>query len=152
MRDRTTVGEPRGQLASRQLAMPADTNPRGDIFGGWIMAMMDAAASMTASAHTDNFVVTVAVSNMTFLQPVKVGDVVCCYTDPVRVGRTSLTLHVEVWVLRKGLDARVKVTEAEFIFVAINENGRPCPLARATVADELSRPRIADLLRRHQSR
>ena len=74
-------------------------------------------------------VVTVAVSNIAFLQPVQVGDAVCCYTDPVRIGRTSITLNVEVWVLRQGRGTRLKVTEAEFIFVAVNENGRPCPLA-----------------------
>jgi acyl-CoA thioesterase YciA len=121
--------EPRGQLASRTLAMPADTNPRGDIFGGWIMATMDAAAAMTAGAHADRPVVTVAVSRILFLEPIKVGDAVCCYTDVVRIGRTSITLNVEVWVLRQGRGARVKVTEAEFIFVAVNENGRPCSMA-----------------------
>ncbi len=94
-------GEPRGELASRTLAMPADTNPTGDIFGGWIMAMMDGAALMTATSHALGRVVTVAVSNIAFLRPVKVGDAVCCYTDIVRVGRTSLTLSVEVWVLRQ---------------------------------------------------
>jgi acyl-CoA thioesterase YciA len=109
--------------------MPADTNPRGDIFGGWIMAMMDAAAAMTAGAHADRPVVTVAVSRILFLQPIKVGDAVCCYTDVVRIGRTSITLNVEVWVLRQGRGARMKVTEAEFTFVAVNENGRPCSVA-----------------------
>jgi acyl-CoA thioesterase YciA len=64
-----------------------------------------------------------------FLEPVQVGDAVCCYTDPVRIGRTSITLNVEVWVLRQGRGTRLKVTEAEFVFVAVNENGRPCPLA-----------------------
>jgi acyl-CoA thioesterase YciA len=120
--------EPRGNLASRTLAMPANTNPRGDIFGGWIMGLMDAAASMTAASHAEGSVVTVAVSNIAFLQPVQVGDAVCCYTDPVRIGRTSITLNIEVWVLRQGRGARLKVTEAEFTFVAVNENGRPCPL------------------------
>lgn len=120
--------EPRGELASRTLAMPADTNPRGDMFGGWIMSLMDAAASMTAVKRAEGRVVTVAVSNITFLEPVKVGDVVCCYTDTTRIGRTSITLHVEVWVLRQGQGERVKVTDAEFTFVAINDNGRPRPL------------------------
>jgi acyl-CoA thioesterase YciA len=110
--------------------MPADTNPRGDIFGGWIMALMDTAAAMTATSHADSTVVTVAVSNIAFLQPVKVGDVVCCYTDLVRLGRTSITLHVEVWVLRQGRGLRCKVTEAEFTFVAVDETGRPRPLRR----------------------
>ena len=126
-----TNAEPRGELASRTLAMPADTNPTGDIFGGWIMALMDAAALMTATSHAAGRVVTVAVSNITFLQPVKVGDAVCCYTDVVCVGRTSLSLSVEVWVLRQGRGERVKVTDAEFTFVAVNDNGRPRPLARS---------------------
>jgi acyl-CoA thioesterase YciA len=129
---RATGDEPRGELASRTLAMPANTNPRGDIFGGWIMSLMDVAGAMAATSHVDGSVVTVAVSNIAFLQPVKVGDAVCCYTDLVRMGRTSLTLHVEVWVLRRGLGKRIKVTEAEFTFVAMNENGRPCPIPRAS--------------------
>jgi len=126
--------EPRGELASRTLAMPADTNPTGDIFGGWIMALMDGAALMTATSHASGRVVTVAVSNIAFLRPVKVGDAVCCYTDVVRVGRTSLTLSVEVWVLRQGQGERVKVTDAEFTFVAVNDEGRPRPLAQSDAA------------------
>lgn len=120
---------PKGELASRTLAMPADTNPRGDIFGGWIMSLMDAAAAMTAGAYAGRSMVTVAVSRIVFLDPVKVGDAVCCYTDMTQVGRTSMTLNVEVWVLRQGLESRVKVTEAEFTFVAVREDGRPCPIS-----------------------
>src|SRR3954470_6772462 len=133
--EQVTSKEPQGDLASRTLAMPANTNPRGDIFGGWIMALMDAAASMTAASHAQDPVVTVAVSNIAFLQPVQAGDAVCCYTDPIRIGRTSITLNVEVWVLRQGRGTRLKVTEAEFIFVAVNENGRPCPLRGASPED-----------------
>jgi acyl-CoA thioesterase YciA len=123
--------EPRGELASRTLAMPADSNPRGDIFGGWIMALMDSAAKMSATPHAGGRVVTVAVSNITFLQPVHVGDTVCCYTELRRLGRTSITLDVEVWVLRQGQGERIKVTEAEFTFVAIDEDGRPRELVAA---------------------
>src|SRR3954447_6195556 len=115
--------QPRGELAARTLAMPADTNPAGDIFGGWIMSLMDAAGAITATRRTEGRVVTAAVSNIWFLRPVKVGDVVCCYTDPLRIGRTSMTLCVEVWVLRQGRGSRVKVTAAEFTFVA--RRGRP---------------------------
>ena len=122
-----TSVEPRGQLASRTLAMPADTNPVGDMFGGWIMSLMDAAAYMTATGHAKGPVMTVAVSNITFMEPIKAGDAVCCYTDVERVGQTSITLHVDVWVLRQGQGDRVKVTAAEFVFVAVNENGRPVP-------------------------
>src|SRR5205807_9854065 len=90
--------QPRGELAARTLAVPADTNPAGDIFGGWIMALMDSAGAITATRYAGCRVVTAAVSHIAFLQPVKVGDVVCCYTDIVRAGRSSLTLCVEVWV------------------------------------------------------
>ena len=120
--------EPRGELASRQLAMPAHTNPAGDIFGGWIMASMDAAAVMTTTRLVGGRAVTVAVSNIAFLRPVKVGDAVCFYTDVKRVGQTSVTLDVEVWVLRHGCDQRIKVTQADFTFVAIGEDGRPRPI------------------------
>ena len=116
---------PRGELASRTLAMPADTNPRGDIFGGWLMALMDSAGKMTATERADGRVVTVAVSSIVFLQPVQVGDTVCCYTRLKQLGRTSLTLDVEVWVLRQGKGERTKVTEAEFTFVAVDEQGQP---------------------------
>jgi acyl-CoA thioesterase YciA len=122
-------GQPRGELASRTLAMPADTNPRGDIFGGWIMSLMDAAGAMTASARAKGPVATVSVSNIAFLRPVQVGDSVCCYTDVTRIGRTSITLCVEVWVRRHGQGDRIKVTEAEFTFVAIDDNGRPRAVA-----------------------
>lgn len=93
---------PRGDLAARHLAMPADTNPSGNIFGGWIMASMDAAASMTTTRLANGQVVTVAVSNMVFMQPVKVGDIVCFYTDVKRIGRSSITLDVAVWVSAMG--------------------------------------------------
>jgi acyl-CoA thioesterase YciA len=122
---------PRGELAARMVAMPADTNPAGDIFGGWIMSLMDSAGASTATQHAKGRVVTVAATNMSFHQPVKVGDVVCCYTDIGRIGRTSITLHLEVWVLRQGQGARVKVTSAEFTFVALDDAGRPRPLERA---------------------
>jgi acyl-CoA thioesterase YciA len=119
---------PRGELATRTLAMPADTNPAGDIFGGWIMALMDLSAGMTATARAAGRVVTAAVSNLAFLQPVKVGDAVCCYTDISRVGRTSMTLAVEVWVLRHGQGDRIKVTEATFTLVAVDGVGKPRPV------------------------
>jgi acyl-CoA thioesterase YciA len=123
--DATQALAPRGELSARHLAMPADTNPSGDIFGGWIMASMDAAASMTATRLAGGRTVTVAVSNIVFMQPVRVGDAVCFYTDVKRIGRTSITLDVEVWVLRDGRGERLKVTQAEFTFVAVGEDGRP---------------------------
>ena len=117
--------QPRGELAARTWAMPADTNPDGDIFGGWIMSLMDTAGATTATRLAEGRVVTAAVGNISFLQPVKVGDVVCCYTDMRRRGRSSITLGVEVWVLRQGRGERTKVTAAEFTFVAIDDAGHP---------------------------
>ncbi len=121
---------PRGELQIRQLAMPADTNPAGDIFGGWVMAQMDAAGGIAATGVAQGRVVTVAASTMVFIQPVKVGDVVCVYTELKRVGRTSLTFDVEAWVLRQRIGDRVKVTQAEFTFVAVDEEGRPRPVPK----------------------
>lgn len=139
-RPATVDVEPRGELASRTLAMPANTNPRGDMFGGWIMALMDSAGAMTAVARARGNVATVSVSNIVFLRPVQVGDAVCCYTDVMRIGRTSITLCVEVWVLRHGQGDRIKVTEAEFTFVAINGKGRPRPLVRSNGRGEVAAP------------
>src|SRR5258708_33925995 len=100
--------EPRGKLASRVLAMPTDTNPKGDIFGGWIMSLMDMAGKMSATDLAGGRVVTVAVDRIVFRQPVKVGDVVCCYTDTVRTGRSSITLSIEAWAMRPGQCERPK--------------------------------------------
>jgi acyl-CoA thioesterase YciA len=123
---------PRGELASRILAMPADANPNGTIFGGRIMALMDAAAMMTAAKHAEGRVVTVGVSKVAFLRPVSIGDAVCCYTEILREilrkGKTSITLNVQVWVLPQARGERMLVTEAEFTFVAVDENGRPHPI------------------------
>lgn len=119
---------PTGELAVRLLAMPADTNPAGDIFGGYIMSLMDVAGGITAGSVAQGRVATVAVTDMAFLRPVKVGDVICCYTDVARVGRTSLTLLVEVWVLRQRQGGLIKVTSAEFTFVALDEAGKPRPI------------------------
>ena len=126
--DGGSASAPRGHLASRVLAMPSDTNPRGDIFGGWIMSLMDMAGKMSATAIAGSRVVTVAVDRIVFREPVQVGDVVCCYTDHVRTGRTSVTLSIEVWAMRQGQGDRVKVTDATFTFVAVDEHGRPQPL------------------------
>jgi acyl-CoA thioesterase YciA len=135
--------KPKGELACRILAMPADCNPKGDIFGGWIMALMDSAGKMSATPHAGGSVVTVSVSNITFLQPVHVGDTVCCYTEVKRIGRTSITLDVEVWVLRQGQGDRIKVTQAEFTFVAVGEDGRPRELMMARVKEQRSSARTS---------
>jgi acyl-CoA thioesterase YciA len=122
---------PRGELALRTVAMPADTNPAGDIFGGWIMSLMDLAAGMAAASRARGRTATAAVSNLSFIQPVKVGDVVCVYTVVDRIGRTSMTLGVEAWVLRGGQGERQRVTAAEFVMVAVDANGNPRPVPEA---------------------
>ena len=116
--------EPTGALTIRTLAMPADTNPAGDIFGGWVMSQMDIAGAIAAVERVKGRVVTVAVEAMTFIAPVKVGDVLCVYTDIERVGTTSITVGLEAWVRRNRLDDRVKVTEARFVYVSLDENGQ----------------------------
>jgi acyl-CoA thioesterase YciA len=125
------VPEPRGELALRTVAMPADTNPAGDIFGGWIMSLMDLAAGVSAGTRAKGRVATAAASNLSFLQPVKVGDVICVYTDIERTGRSSITLAVEAWVLRRAQGERQRVTAAEFVLVAVDEHGKPRPLPPA---------------------
>jgi len=120
----TVLETPRGELALRTLAMPADTNPSGDIFGGWVMAQMDIAGGITAWNQADGRVATVAVDGFTFHRPIFVGDVVCCYTEVVKTGRTSITVLVSAWVLRgRRPDQRIKVTEGTFTFVAIDADG-----------------------------
>ena len=115
---------PRGEMAIRTLAMPRDTNPSGDIFGGWLMSQMDVAGGITAGARAKGRVATVAVQGMVFHRPVHVGDVVCCYADIQRVGRTSITILVEAWVLRDRHAAdRLKVTEGVFTYVALDADG-----------------------------
>lgn len=121
---KTSAEAPRGELALRTLAMPADTNPSGDIFGGWVMAQMDIAGGITAWTRADGRVATVAVDGFTFHRPIFVGDVVCCYTEIVKTGRTSISVLVSAWALRgRRTDQRIKVTEGTFTFVAIDADG-----------------------------
>ena len=118
---------PRGNLILRTLAMPADTNANGDIFGGWLLSQMDLAGGILARDTACSRTVTVAMDGVKFIKPVKVGDVVCCYGDVLKIGRTSITLKIETWVNPKlrqiaKPEPRFKVTEATFIFVAIDED------------------------------
>ncbi len=125
---------PRGQLLLRTLAMPADTNANGDIFGGWIMSQLDLAGAILAKEISRGKVVTVSVDNIVFKAPVGVGDVVCCYGECNRIGNTSLSVAMEVWVKPVGNDGigeRYKVSEATFNYVAIDANGRPRPINKA---------------------
>ena len=116
---------PRGELSLRTLAMPADANPAGDIFGGWVMSQMDIGSALCAVERTKSRVVTVAVDRMNFIAPVHVGDVLCVYAEVDKVGRTSLHIHVEAWVLRDRQGERVQVTKGTFIFVALDDDGKP---------------------------
>jgi acyl-CoA thioesterase YciA len=116
---------PRGELALRVSAVPADTNASGDIFGGWIMGMMDMAAGSTAHEMAGGRVATVAVSDLVFLRPVHVGDLISCYTELVKIGRTSITIDVDVWA-RRGMPIRhQRVTKARFVMVAVDKTGKP---------------------------
>jgi acyl-CoA thioesterase YciA len=119
---------PAGELALRTLAMPADANPSGDIFGGWVLSQMDIAAGITAGARAKGRVATVAIDAMQFHRPVYIGDVLCVYSKIERVGRTSMTIALQAWALRKRIGERVKVTEGIFTFVAIDDLGKPRPL------------------------
>lgn len=118
----------RGRLTTRTMTMPADTNPAGDIFGGWVLSQMDIAAGLCAGQRAQCRVVTVAVDSMSFIRPVKVGDILGVYTEVGRVGRTSLDVHVEAWVRRERIGIREKVTEATFKFVAVDDDGKPTPI------------------------
>jgi len=121
-------GETRGRITSRTMAMPADTNPSGDIFGGWVLSQMDIAAGICAGQRAQNRVVTVAVDGMSFIRPVKVGDILGVYTAVDRTGRTSMDIHVEAWVRRGRIGTREKVTDATFKFVAVDDEGKPTPI------------------------
>jgi acyl-CoA thioesterase YciA len=120
--------EPRGELTVRLIAMPSDTNANGDIFGGWVLSQMDQAGGIAGVERAQGRVVTIAVEAMTFIQPVRVGDVLCVYTEVERVGRTSMRIHIEAWARRFRTHDREKVTDAVFTFVAVDDGGRPRPI------------------------
>ncbi len=112
-----------GDLAIKALAMPRDSNPGGDIFGGWILSQMDVAGAIMAGVRAAGRVATVGIEAMSFHMPVRVGDVVSCYAAVTRLGTTSITVHVEVWALRRAKGVSVKVTEGVFTYVAIDAAG-----------------------------
>ncbi|EKN4771245.1 acyl-CoA thioester hydrolase YciA [Yersinia enterocolitica] len=118
---------PNGELVLRTLAMPADTNANGDIFGGWLMSQMDIGGAIQAKEIAHGRVVTVRVDGMTFLKPVAVGDVVCCYAGCIKTGRSSITINIEVWVKKvssEPIGQRYKATEAVFTYVAVDDIGK----------------------------
>ena len=115
--------KPKGDLALQTIAMPADTNANGDIFGGWLMAQMDLGASVVARTRSNGKVATVAVNAMAFHKPVHVGDLVTIYSELLKEGTTSMHVGVEAWITRLPEGIRLKVTEAKFIFVAVDGDG-----------------------------
>jgi acyl-CoA thioesterase YciA len=121
----TKHATPTGTLAIQTVAMPANTNANGDIFGGWLVSHMDLAASIEARRRARSRTVTVAIDALTFIKPVNVGDTICCYAHLVKVGRTSMQFKIEVWTLSIQVDDYKKVAEGVFTFVAINEERQP---------------------------
>ena len=119
---------PSSEPALRAIAMPADTNPHGDIFGGWLLCQMDLAGGSVAARRAGGRTVTIAVTGMTFHRPVLVGDEVTCYCEIARIGTTSITVKIETWVRRGVGQALIKVTEGTFTYVAIDARGRPTPI------------------------
>ena len=119
---------PRGEATLRTIAMPADTNPFGDIFGGWLMGQMDLAGGSHAMQVAGGRVATVGVAAMSFHLPVYVGDLVTSYCDTVNVGTTSISVHVQIWVRRQRAGGLIKVTEGDFTYVALDDQGRKRPI------------------------
>ena len=124
MNDIDTTPIPHGELALQTVAMPKDTNASGDIFGGWLLSQMDIAGLISAMEVAGGRAATVAINGMAFLTPVHVGAVVSCYCDVLEVGRSSVRIIVEVWINSQHDGEPIKVTEGEFVYVAIDENGR----------------------------
>jgi acyl-CoA thioesterase YciA len=126
MSESTTVESlPNSEPTLRAIAMPADTNPHGDIFGGWLLCQMDLAGSTVATRRAKGRVVTVAITGMTFHRPVLIGDEVTCFADIQKIGNTSITVKIESWVRRGVGEDQIKVTEGVFTYVAVSADGRP---------------------------
>ncbi len=130
MSDTAQPTQPHGELVIRTIAMPADANSNGDIFGGWLLSQMDLGGAIYARNLSCSRVTTVAIEGMTFLNPVYVGDVVNCHATLLKVGRTSMRLDLEAWVQRAKGGELVRVTEGVFTYVAIDDQGRPHPVHR----------------------
>lgn len=123
--------EPQGDLCIRTLAMPADTNANGDIFGGWLLSQMDLGGGVFASKVARSRTVTVAIEAMNFRKAVYVGDLVSVHANLVRIGRTSITVHLEAWVLRRKERQSILVTDGNFTYVSIDDHGNPQPIQHA---------------------
>ena len=129
----TDTPGPEGTLTLQTVAMPADTNSGGDIFGGWVVSQMDLAAGITAQQRAQGRAATVAIEALRFHAPVLVGDLFSVYTKIVKTGRTSVTMHVEAWVRRQRTGQQFRVTEGDFTFVAIASSGVTRPLPEESV-------------------
>ena len=127
-----TNQQPKGLLTLRTLAMPADANAAGDIFGGWVMAQMDLACGIAGAERAKGRIVTAAINAMSFEKPMHIGDTLSIYTHIEKVGRTSLTMKVEAWAQRYLSDKEEKVTNATFIMVALDDKGMPKPVPEET--------------------
>jgi acyl-CoA thioesterase YciA len=125
-----TETEPLGDLCIRTLAMPADTNANGDIFGGWLLSQMDVGGGIFASKVAKSRTVTVAIEAMNFRKPVYVGDLVSVHATLVRIGRTSVTVRLEAWVLRRKEMQSILVTDGNFTYVSIDDHGHPQIIAQ----------------------
>jgi acyl-CoA thioesterase YciA len=126
-----TETEPNGDLCIRTLAMPADTNQNGDIFGGWLLSQMDVGGGVFASKTAKSRTVTVAIEAMNFRKPVYVGDLVSVHASLVRVGKTSITVHLEAWVQRRKETHSILVTDGNFTYVSIDDQGHPQMIPQA---------------------
>jgi len=121
--------EPKGELTIQVLAMPKDTNPAGDIFGGWLVSQMDIAGGIFCQKIARGRIVTVAINSITFKLPVFNGDILSCYVDIIKRGRTSITVHIEAWVNRRfETEKLIKVTQGDFTYVKVSEERVPVPL------------------------
>lgn len=125
-----TTDQPKGELVIQTIAMPRDTNPSGDVFGGWLMSQMDLGSGILATKTAKCRVATVAMEGMSFLEPVRVGDTVACYAWVQKIGRTSMTIPVEAWVHRYRTGDTLRVTRAVFTYVALDAQGKPVPVSR----------------------
>lgn len=128
MPDQPSTPGPRGVISLQSIAMPADANWNGDIFGGWLVSQMDLAGAVAARRRAHGRITTIAIDSMVFLQPVKIGHVLSCYTDIEHIGRSSMRIHIEVWETSDPCRPALKVTEGQFTYVAIDDAGQPRPV------------------------
>ena len=127
----TNLNEPKGQLVTRIVAMPADTNANGDVFGGWLVSNMDLAGGIEGRRRAKCRVVTVAIDALRFIKPIRIGDTVGCYVELLAIGRTSMQFQIEAWALSFYAEKHQQVAEGRFTFVAIDEQGKPQAVDRA---------------------